>query len=174
MVRYAQLSWIQMSVQLFCCCCCLFVSGLGLCRVLCVFLSQSFLLSRLCKNSIKDCFARLENILCGTAGIFLWVVMELSKPGVNLEKLNMKNTEAILVFGGFYSMGLSFLMCFIGWMLVLFWVLCMVFFPPVMWRVFFCILSTFVLQYGGAFALWFILSTTIITGFFLVFSLHFW
>lgn len=165
MVRYAQLSWIQMSVQLFCCCC-LFVSGLGLCRVLCMFLSQSFLLSRLCKNSIKGCFATWENILCGTGGIFLWVVMELSKPGVNLEKLNMKNTGTILVwfymlslyswqvFGGFYSMGLSFLMCFIGWMLVLFWVLCMVFFPPVMWRVFFAFLVHFfcnmveLLRYG--------------------------
>jgi len=43
-----------------------------------VSLSQSFLLSMLCKNSSKGCFTTLEKDLCGTGGLFQGVVMELS------------------------------------------------------------------------------------------------
>lgn len=90
----------------------LFVSGLGFCRFICVSLSQSFLLSRLCKNSSKGCFATLEKILCGTGTFFLWVVMELSSPRVNLEKLNIKKPGVVLVW--FWHAFFVFLAGFFG------------------------------------------------------------
>lgn len=76
--------------------------GLALHRFLCVSLSQSFLLSRLCQNSRKGCFATLEKILGGT-GACLAVgshraEQTLGEPGESKYEENRKDPQSVLAF----------------------------------------------------------------------------